>query len=124
MPYKINNFFFNSFLALITISYSQPSICSPGCLACKYTTKTCTACDDGFELNIIGTCFKANGSNNCALFGTTEFICQQCKPTFLLINKTCTKDYSGCLQYNSNSCTNCAFGTNLINGTCKGTLNC
>ena len=48
MPYNIRHFFLILVLALFPLTHAQPSICSTGCLACNYASKTCTACDDGY----------------------------------------------------------------------------
>jgi hypothetical protein len=47
---------------LISAAAINPELCSKGCLACNLTQLSCTACADGFELNVLGKCLPTNGS--------------------------------------------------------------
>lgn len=78
--YSLLLLFFYTFIEVSPQTY----LCSPSCLSCLYSELKCTACDEGYELTLLGRCLKTNGSYNCALFGNTESQCLQCKPTYRL----------------------------------------
>jgi hypothetical protein len=110
-------------LLQLTLFINTQNVCTAGCLACTKLQRICTACDKGYELTSTGKCIKIMVNQNCSIFNNNN-ICIKCKPNYRLLNSSCVKDYSGCLQYEGNKCMSCGYGTILADGICVGILNC
>ena len=109
-------------LQLILFTNTQ-NICTIGCLGCTKLQRICTACNNGYELTSTGLCIKTTANQNCSIFINNN-TCIKCKPTYRLVNSSCVKDYSGCVQYEGSKCISCGYGTTLANDSCAGILNC
>jgi hypothetical protein len=108
---------------LVLVGVCSAQACYQGCFECDPITKMCTACYEGFELTILGSCAKAE-LPFCNLY-LTAGQCMRCLPTYVLIDGACLRDYSGCLQNSTTLvCTKCSSELVLSNGKCIGALNC
>lgn len=108
---------------LLQLAAAQ-NTCPENCQACDPSGMICFACQQGYEVNVLGGC-TTNVIDKCTIYGPTEE-CFNCQPTYTLDELACVKDYSGCVLGNANdgSCFECGFGTEWHEQYCTGVINC
>lgn len=109
---------------MLIIQLSAQTQCPDNCNGCDSTSSTCFACNQDYELSILGKCVT-NVVDKCIMYGPNNQ-CFLCQPTYALSRNTCVKQYDGCLNKNvvDNQCSECGFGKVLNNNTCVGAINC
>ena len=98
--------------------------CPDNCNDCDESGSVCFACKKDFELSVLSRCVS-NIVDKCTVYSPNNQ-CFVCQPSFELSGNKCVKEYSGCVSKNNfdQSCYECAFGKILVDGVCRGSLNC